>query len=309
MALLSRVADRVHWGARYIERAEDTARVLRAFGDLYVDFPVAAGLTWGPLVAITGEAPIVSDSADRGEREVLHRLIADASNPGSIIAAVEAARENLRTTREVMPREAWLAINQIARLARDEAPRAVGRRNRDWFLTRVIEISRRLDGVLESTMTRDPAWHMWRLGRLVERADMTTRVLGVRAASLLRPAESLGADLADVQWMGVLRSLSALQMYQRAVRGPIEAGDVMRFLLFHEGFPRSVRSCLVGIQSEVLALPDPREVLEAVGDALAALDACDPEASDGWAIDADMDRLQVSLVALDRAIISRYFTW
>jgi hypothetical protein len=65
----------------------------------------------------------------------------------------------------------------------------------------------------------------------------------------------------------------------------------------------------VGIQSEVLALPDPREVLEAVGDALAALDACDPEASDGWAIDADMDRLQVSLVALDRAIISRYFTW
>lgn len=309
MALLSRVADRVHWGARYIERAEDTARLIRAFGDLYVDFPIAGGLTWGPLVAITGEVPIISTAPDRGEAEVMHRLLDDRSNPGSILSAVEAARENLRTTREVMPREAWLAINQIARLAREEAPRAVGRRHRDWFLSRVIEISRRLDGVLESTMTRDAAWHLWRLGRLVERADMTTRVLGVRAASLLRPVDGLAPELGEVQWMGVLRSLSALQMYQRSVRGPIEAGEVLRFLLFHEAFPRSVRSCLVGIQSEVLALPSPGDVLNAVGEVLAALDECDPEARDGWAIDADMDRLQLALAALDRAIISRYFTW
>jgi uncharacterized alpha-E superfamily protein len=306
MALLSRVADRVYWGARYIERAEDTARVLRAFGDLYVDFPVAAGLTWGPLVAITGEPPLTDDAGDRGEQAVLHRLIADRSHPGSIVSTIEFARENLRTTREVMPREAWQAINQLAQLSRDEATRAVGRRTRDWFLSRVIEISRRLDGVLESTMTRDAAWHMWRLGRLVERADMTTRVLGVRAAALLRsPLDGLD----EVQWMGVLRSVSALQMYQRAVRGPIESSDVLRFLLFHEGFPRSVRSCLVGIQAEVLALPDPAGVIAQVGEVVAALDACDPDAHDGWAIDADMDRLQVAIADLDRAIIARFFTW
>jgi uncharacterized alpha-E superfamily protein len=296
----------VYWGARYIERAEDTARVLRAFGDLYVDFPVAAGLTWGPLVAITGEPPLTDDAGDRGEQAVLHRLIADRSHPGSIVSTIEFARENLRTTREVMPREAWQAINQLAQLSRDEATRAVGRRTRDWFLSRVIEISRRLDGVLESTMTRDAAWHMWRLGRLVERADMTTRVLGVRAAALLRsPLDGLD----EVQWMGVLRSVSALQMYQRAVRGPIESSDVLRFLLFHEGFPRSVRSCLIGIQAEVLALPDPAGVIAQVGEVVAALDACDPDAHDGWAIDADMDRLQVAIADLDRAIIARFFTW
>lgn len=306
MALLSRVADRVYWGARYIERAEDTARVLRAFGDLYVDFPIAAGLTWGPLVAITGEAPLIDESGDRGEQAVLHRLIADRSHSGSIISTIEFARENLRTTREVMPREAWQAINQLSQLSRDEAARAVGRRTRDWFLSRVIEISRRLDGVLESTMTRDAAWRMWRLGRLVERADMTTRVLGVRAAALLRtPVDGLD----EVQWMGVLRSVSALQMYQRAVRGPIESSDVLRFLLFHEGFPRSVRSCLVGIQAEVLALPDPTSVIAQVGEVVAALDACNPDVHDGWAIDADMDRLQLAIADLDRAIISRFLTW
>ena len=92
MALLARVADRVYWGARYTERAEDTARIVRAFGDLYVDFPVAAGLRWDPLIAIGGTSPgaILGDGADHrdnGEAAVLHHLIVDTANPGSISAS------------------------------------------------------------------------------------------------------------------------------------------------------------------------------------------------------------------------------
>jgi len=312
MALLARVADRVYWGARYTERAEDTARIVRAFGDLYVDFPVAAGLRWDPLIAIGGTPPesVLGTGAhhgDNGEAAVLRHLIVDPANPGSIAASVAAARENLRTTREVMPREAWLAINQLSRFVRAEASTATDRRSRDWFLGRVTEISRRLDGVLESTMSRDAPYRMWRLGRLVERADMTTRVIGVRAAALL------GRDTADgirrldeVEWMGVLRSLSALQMYQRAARGPIESGAVLRFLLFHEPFPRSVRGCLSEIRRELQSLPGPSPVLDSLSMLEHALAACAPDTADGHAIDDDMDRLQTAIAALDRAIAERY---
>ena len=314
MALLARVADRVYWGARYTERAEDTARIVRAFGDLYVDFPVAAGLRWDPLIAIGGTSPgaILGDGADHrdnGEAAVLHHLIVDTANPGSISASVAAARENLRTTREVMPREAWQAINQMSRFVRAEAPMATDRRSRDWFLGRVTEISRRLDGVLESTMSRDAPYRMWRLGRLVERADMTTRVIGVRAAALLG-RDAGGTDdvmrLDEVEWMGVLRSLSALQMYQRAARRPIEASAVLRFLLFHEPFPRSVRGCLSEIRRELQSLPGPAPVLDALSMLEHDLAACAPDTADGGAIDRDMDRLQRSISALDRAIADRY---
>lgn len=310
MALLARVADRVYWGARYTERAEDTARIVRAFGDLYVDFPVAAGLRWDPLIAIGGTSPetvLGADvhHADNGEATVLHHLIVDTANPGSITSSVAAARENLRTTREVMPREAWQAINQLGRFVRAEAPMATDRRSRDWFLGRVTEISRRLDGVLESTMSRDAPYRMWRLGRLVERADMTTRVIGVRAAALLgRPAGL--TDLDEVEWMGVLRSLSALQMYQRAARGPIEASAVLRFLLFHEPFPRSVRGCLSEIRRELQSLPGPAPVLDTLSMLEHDLAACSPNTGDGDEIDRDMDRLQRAIAALDRAIADRY---
>jgi len=310
VALLSRVADRVYWGARQMERAEDTARILRAFSDLFIDFPMAADLSWEPLVAISGSAPL-SDvaSADRGEAAVVRFIIDDATNPGSIRSSVEAARENLRTTREVMPREAWAAVNQLALFVRAEATGALDRRRRDRVLGRVVEISRRLDGVLESTMTRDAAYHLWRLGRLVERADMTTRVIGVRAATLMLPAPDRAVSLDEVQWMGVLRSLSALQMYQRAVRGPIDVGDVLGFLLHHEGFPRSVKGCLSAIRTEVVALPAPGPVLDALSIVEHTLASVDVEGGDGVILDDMMDRLQIAIADVDRAIISRYVRW
>ncbi|MFP5489054.1 MAG: alpha-E domain-containing protein, partial [Acidimicrobiia bacterium] len=112
--LLARTAERLYWGARYVERAEDTARIVRAYNDLVVDFPSVELLRWEPLAALTGSAGTIEvpPSDPSGERTILRYLLADAANPGSVVSAVAAARENLRTTREVMPREAWQAVNQ-----------------------------------------------------------------------------------------------------------------------------------------------------------------------------------------------------
>ena len=307
MALLARVADRILWGARYVERAEDSARIIRSYGDLLVDLPARLASGWEPLLALTGN----HQHGLGGEHDIVEYLVADPDNPGSIRSTVARARENLRTTREVVPREGWYTLNSLWQYVESEAERAVGRRTRDRFLGRVIEESRRLDGVLESTMTRsDPFW-MWRLGRLIERADMTTRVVGVRAATLLelqRRGTGVAEQYPEVQWMGALRSVSALQMYQRAVSGPIEGPDVVRFLLFHEQFPRSVRACLDEIRVLLGRLPGPDSVLEHLGAVDTVLLSCDLVTDDGAALDAAMDGVQAAIAALNEAIASQYLS-
>ena len=307
--LLARTADRLYWGARYIERAEDTARIVRAYHDLVVDFPSVDLLRWEPLAVLTGSVRLVVVPADdpSGEHTIVRHLVADVANPSSIVSSIHAARENLRTTREVMPREAWQAVNQLSQYVDATASAAVARQLRDRFLLRVIEISRRLDGILESTMTRSDAYRMLRLGRLVERADMTTRVLGVAAAAILQEEAELGDEVQhdEIRWMNVLRSVSALQMYQRAVRGPIDGRDVVRFLVHHEAFPRSVRSCLDEIRSVLAAMPSPADVIDSIDRVDESLAAVDP-AADGAGLDAAMDRLQSAIADIDVAVRERY---
>ena len=310
MVLLARTADRLYWGARYVERAEDTARIVRAYNDLVVDYPSDELLSWDPLAAIHGAAVRIAHPADdpAGERAVLRLLIEDRDNTSSIASSVTAARANLRTTREVLPREAWQAVNQLAQYVDTTASAAIERQLRDRFLLRVVEISRRLDGVLESTMTRANPYRMLRLGRLVERADMTTRVLGVAAAGLLYMERTGDAHQVndEVRWMNVLRSVSALQMYQRRVRGPIDAMSAVQFLLHYGAFPRSVQGCLDEIRAVLLALPSPDPVLAALDDAEATLAKIDLDGAEAERLDSAMDRVQQSIAQIDGAIHDRY---
>ena len=310
MVLLARTADRLYWGARYVERAEDTARIVRAYHELVVDYPSDELLRWDPLAAIHGATVEFEHPAEdpAGERAVLRLLLEDRQNPSSIASSVTAARANLRTTREVLPREAWMAVNQLAQYVDSTASAAVERQLRDRFLIRVVEISRRLDGVLESTMTRANPFRMLRLGRLVERADMTTRVLGVAAAGILQAGRAAdGGHLnEEVRWMNVLRSVSALQMYQRRVRGPIDAVTAVRFLLNYGAFPRSVQGCLDEIRTVLLALPGPQPVLAVLDEAQAALAQVDLDEAEPVGLDSAMDRLQCAIASVDSAIHDRY---
>jgi uncharacterized alpha-E superfamily protein len=330
--LLARVADRIYWAARYVERAEDIARLLRAHGELAADLPPTVPATWEPLVTVVGSDSHFAEALDGQQQQQRQRqlqsqagngnqpatsrehavarfLVADRSNPSSIASSVVAAREDLRTTRDTVPRDGWHTLNDLYLYVASEADRAIERRIRERFLSRVIADSRRLDGILATAMTHDEAYVMWRLGRAIERADMTTRVLGVRAAALL----GLGADGVDsgdlydeLQWMGVLRSLSGLQMYQRAVRGPIEGRRVVAFLLGDDRFPRAVRALLREIRLAIGELPGPVGCLDAVDHVAAVLHRSTDASSDGAALDEAMDALQVSIAELNERITERY---
>lgn len=307
MALLSRNADRLYWAARYIERAEDTSRLVHEFGELFDDMPNDDDLNrrWSALLAVFGDRSKLS--ADATERDVVNALVCDLEEPDSVAACVTAARSNLRTTREVLPREAWHVVNDLHLFIVADVARAEDRRFRGHVLGRVANDSRRLDGILTSSMTRNSAWEMWRLGRYLERADMTTRVVGVRAATLMAQDASV-RKYDEVQWMGVLRSLSALQMYQRARRGSIEASSVVRFLLFDEEFPRSVRFCLDEIALSLDRLSRSDTVRAAVDHARDALMSTMATTTDGADLDRAMDWIQSLIGEVDDAIATRFLS-
>ncbi len=306
--LLSRVADDLYWAARYLERAEDTARVVRAHAETAADLPGRSEAHWKPLITVVGSEAQYDErfGGDGSEVAVVEYLLSDQHNPGSVVRCVSAARENLRTARETMPVEGWQAVNDLYLYVNVESDRGADRRARDRFTRHVVSDSRRIDGILATTMSHDEAYAMWRLGRALERADMTTRVLGVRAAAVLIETGESERAYDDLLWMGVLKSLSGLQMYRRAIRRPIEGPAVVRFLLEHDRFPRAVRALLREIRRALGELPDPSVLFDEVD----AVDAVVRDATaadiDGAALDEAMETLQGALAQLDRRIHERY---
>jgi uncharacterized alpha-E superfamily protein len=135
---------------------------------------------------------------------------------------------------------------------------------------------------------------------------MTTRVVGVRAAALMAADPNVPIDHDEVHWMGVLRSLSALQMYQRATRGPIEAASVVRFLLYHTAFPRSVAGALEEIERSLVQLTRTEAVLDSVIDARRVLHLTAPMADDGADLDGAMERMQSALARVHDQISQRF---
>jgi uncharacterized alpha-E superfamily protein len=187
--MLSRVAERVYWMARYIERAEDTARLVAAYNHLVMDIPRGSQPEWDVLVRIL-DADAVFDKwfRVRNEQNVLRLLIGEAEAPCSIPNAVHAARENVRTTRDVLPDEVWELVNELHLYTKEAAEKSVGRRSRQEYLEQVITRTQVINGVLRSTLCRDHSYRFIKLGQLLERADMTTRVIdvGVRTSSTRR---------------------------------------------------------------------------------------------------------------------------
>ena len=197
--LLSRVAEAVYWAGRYLERAEDMARVVQVHGETHVDLPVGADVGWGPLLDICGAdkavdrtSPATGVGTDapprpRGRRvsesTVVGFVVTDRDNPSSILSALEAARDNLRVARPVVPREVWELINDLWLALSTDAHQMRTRDGRVRWLRRAIDECTRMNGVLASTMRRDEAMAFLSIGQQIERADITGRILTVRADS------------------------------------------------------------------------------------------------------------------------------
>ena len=310
--MLSRVACNLYWIGRYLQRAENTARLINVNANLMMDLPRRMTLGWGPLIEIVGaDATFRSHYEEATEENVVRFLIADPRNPGSIQSSLYQAREILRTVRDTMPRDTWERLNDMYFYVQERGELGVSRVPRQALLAEIVDGTLLIFSVLASSMSRDVGFQFLRIGTNLEQADMTTRILDVRSTRLGR--EPSGPDLTpfeNIVWMSVLRSLTAYQMYRRSMKTRVNGPGVLRYLLQNREFPRSVMFCLSRIASTLPTLPESRKIERAIERTRAlARDAnIDALLKSDLGVPRLMDEIQIGLGELHEALDAAYFT-
>jgi uncharacterized alpha-E superfamily protein len=243
MPLLSRVADSVYWMARYIERAENVARFIGVNLNLQIDLPLAPSQQWQPLIETSGDAEVFKERFGLAtQAKVIEWLAYDSQNLSSIVSCLRFARENARSVRETISSEMWTQVNSMYLQIQTQRSLPEPERMLDAF--REIRMGCHLfEGVTDATMSHNEAWHFMRLGRMLERADKTSRILDVKYFMLLPSIRDVGTPYDDIHWSAVLKSVSGFEMYRKKY-GRITPSDVVDFLVMDNEFPRAVRFCI-----------------------------------------------------------------
>jgi uncharacterized alpha-E superfamily protein len=241
--MLSRVADSIYWLNRYIERAENVARFVDVNLNLMLDLPKGMTQQWSPLISITGDVELFKTSYGEADAKNVIQFLTFAENyPNSIISCLQRARENARSIREIIASEMWEEVNSFYLMVKEASPQ----KPLDAlpaFFNQVKMASHRFAGVMDATMTHNEGWHFGQMGRLLERADKTTRILDVKYFLLLPSAEWVGTPLDQIQWISLLKSASAYEMYRKC-QHRITPSCVAEFLILNRQFPRSIHFCL-----------------------------------------------------------------
>jgi uncharacterized alpha-E superfamily protein len=306
--MLSRVAENVYWMSRYLERAENTARMINATTNLLIDLPRGLTLGWKSMLNIMGCSKAFGEHYNvADERNVVRFLIADERNPGSIQTSLSAARENARGLRDQLQRETWEQINDLYLYAKREAGNSLGRRRRYQFMHDIVLRRQAIMGISSSCMSRNDAYRFIVMGRSLERADMTTRIVDSSAIELLSQHTDDYETFSNLRWVNVLRSLSAYQMYRQSVQVRVRGRDVLRYLLQDRAFPRSVAFCLTDLSDCLKALPNNRKPRRSLSRVLREIDGADVEALVDSGLQGFLDEVQVGFNDIHAAIAEIYF--
>ena len=263
--MLSRVAERMYWFGRYSERIENTARLLSVYSNVLLDLPVGIKKLWEDLINITGNKESFNKIYKRPtERNVVKYMLTDKTNPASLVCAVSNARENARTTREIIPTEAWEKINELYLYVQKNGDKALKQSSRHKILNNIITYCNQTTGLLSGFMSHGIPYNFIQIGMNLERADMTTRIVDVGCVNLLEEQDHIPDAYDDILWMNVLRSLSAFQMYRQHVQDRVNGTDVVNFLIKDPDFPRSVIHCLEEIEDCFKKLPEHDRMLREI---------------------------------------------
>jgi uncharacterized alpha-E superfamily protein len=253
--MLSRVAESLYWMSRYVERAENVARFIDVNTWLQLDLPGSYVGQWSPLVSTTGdEALFAQHYPAASRRNVIRFLIFDTRNPNSVNSSVMAARENARFARQYITLEMWEQINRFY-LMMQSAARSfeAGFEPSQDFFGDVTSASHLFLGITDATMSHNEGWHFCRLGRMIERAEKTSRILDAKYFLLLPSVESVGTPYDDIMWAAVLRSTSGLEMYRKRFQ-EISPTRIVEFLVLDRDFPRAVHYCVNAAEESLRAI-------------------------------------------------------
>ena len=317
--MLSRVANLIYWIARYLERAENTARIVEVNSQLVLDLQSRQAAddprAWEPLVFVTGSDErfheLYGDKAT--ERAVVEFMLFDKRNSSSVLSCVATARENARCIRDQLAAELWETLNTFYLRLKDDDFTRYARLGAPDYLAWIKTQTQLFHGVADAMIPRDAGWRFYELGRHLERADNTTRILDIKYFMILPGSQAVGSALDIVQWASVLRSCSAFEAFRRARHGDLDLVHVVDYLIRDRAFPRSVLCALGQIEHSLRSIDgDGRPAVAQTHDLVRRLRE-DLETADAKAVIAAglheyLDGLQLRIEQIHHAIQRAYVT-
>jgi len=306
--MLSKSAERLYWLARYLERTENTARLINATMNLIYDLPYGIEVGWHNLLNICGvEEAFYQRFKNPSEQNVIRFLLADSANSSSLLSSLSFARENIRTSRDLMPDEAWEQVNEMYLYATGNLENLSNRRGRAIFLQEIMHGCQRFTGFIAGAMSRNDSYRFISLGRNIERADMTTRIMDFGTVLLAENRSQTMREYESMLWINVLKSLSALLMYRKQVRRRIKGQDVLDFLLKNADFSAAVNHCLQEIEASIKKLPNSTPLLSQLETLEQNLLTVDTSQNTPLQLREILDKLQSDFNALHQRIAQTWF--
>lgn len=255
--MLGKTAGGLFWMFRYLERAENTARLLEAGWRIALTRSSDSESEWRSIVTTAGMSVGYNEKYDSyTAANVINYLLRDKDNPSSVMAALDQARSNARAVRTALSSEVWEATNECWMAIKTDLARHVSERNLHEVLAAIRYRTSVVRGALHGTMLRNDIFCFSRLGTFIERADNTARILDVKYYVLLPSAAYVGSNIDNAQWEVILRSVSAEQSFRWLYNGSISPMMIADFLILDKRMPRSLSFCFGEIQDDLRDLEE-----------------------------------------------------
>jgi uncharacterized alpha-E superfamily protein len=317
--MLSRVANSLFWMSRYIERSENIARIVDVNLQLLLDFrnldEHRLSEHWLPIVQSTGDEEAFFKLHPKATgQSVTEFLVFQSENPNSIVASIADARENARMVRDQITSEFWEELNRLYLFVRSRQARDLWMSSPFDFFQEVKSTSLKLQGMADATLMHNEGWLFMQLGKYIERADKTSRILDVRYLTL--PERGLPKTIGQeevLEWSAILNSCSAWDAYKSIHGAEVHPRLVAEFLLLSEDFPRSFEVCVAQFNHalrKISGVPEGRfgnEAERLTGRLLAEVQFCTIDEVFERGLHQYLDDLQVKLNNIGAAIFNAYF--
>ncbi|MFD0978843.1 alpha-E domain-containing protein [Tropicimonas aquimaris] len=242
--MLGKTAGGLYWMYRYLERSENTSRLIEAGLRNALTRPASSTDEWSSILDATGVRQTYLESNESfDQQKVVNFLLRDTANSSSVLSMIEAARNNARMVRTALSREVWESVNELWMNIRTALSRQVSDRDLPAVLSLIRQQNAQVRGATHGTMLRNDVFNFARAGTFLERADSTARILDVKYYVLLPSVSHIGSVLDNVQWENILRAVGGQSSY-RWLNGPdISAMGIADFLILDSRMPRSLAFC------------------------------------------------------------------
>jgi uncharacterized alpha-E superfamily protein len=318
--MLSRVADACFWLSRYMERAEANARILDVNIQLLLDFEDQNAGTvqqhWLPILATLEDQELFNEIYEGISGDAVMAFVTfEKKNPHSIISSVTSARENARMVREQISSEMWEQLNRLYLFLLSPAARSAFIDSPIDFYRSLVDSLHSFQGITDATMTHGEGWQFLQVGKFLERADSTSRVLDIKYHILLPFGEQVGGSVDITQWMAVLRSCSAMEAFLKISHGQVTAWGVAEFLILHDTFPRSLRFCVDSLDLALHQISGcgrahfSNEAERLCGMLRSNLDYTNIETVFSTGLHQYLDQTQLRLIEICDALVKIYCRW